>query len=223
MDKSIELVIFDMDGLMIDTESITKKCLAKALNDIGHELPDELFNKLLGRDANADRHYLTTHYGKDFDFDKTINKTLDYRDEHIKKYGIQMKKGLLHILDALDEINMKKCIATSSIRTMMEKKLSGLNLLHRFDGFITGDQVSVSKPEPEIFLNIAKTMKVLPANCIVLEDSNAGIAAAYSAGMRAIMIPDLAQPDEETLPKIFAKCNDLEEAAKIIINIAKSS
>jgi len=208
-----------MDGLMLDTESVSKKSWAKALKDYGFELPDELFCQVVGRDANADKHYFTQHFGIDLNYDEAQEKMLNYKKAHFKKNGLQMKKGLLHILDMLDKMKIKKCVATSSEWSSMEEKLKSLNLFSRFDGFVTGDQVENGKPDPEIFLKAAKIMETDPTDCIVLEDSRAGVAAAHSAGMRVIMIPDLVQPDSEALLRIYAKCNDLEEAATLIQNM----
>jgi len=208
-----------MDGLMLDTESVSKKCWTKALKDYGFELPDELFCQVVGRDANADRYYFTQHYGDSLNYDMAQEKMQVYKKNHFKENGLQMKKGLLHLLDILDEMEIKKCVATSSEWSSMEEKLNGLNLFNRFDGFVTGDQVENGKPNPEIFLKAAKIMETDPADCIVLEDSRAGVAAAHSAGMRVILIPDLVQPDSEALSRIHAKCNDLEEAAALIRNL----
>ena len=248
LDERIELVIFDMDGLMVDTESVMKKSWAYAIGQLtGLDFPDALFSKVVGRDAHADRYYFTRHYGDSLDFDAAEKMALDYKSNHIKTHGLVMKKGLLHILDTLDALKsrkralhacltdesprnceavsygIKKCVATSSIWSSMEEKLGSLNLLNRFDGFVTGDQVTKGKPNPEIFLKASKMMDVPPAHCIVLEDSQAGVAAAYSAGMRAIMIPDMAQPDAKTLTKMYAKCEDLIEAAEIIKKLIKNS
>ena len=219
MEQKLELIIFDMDGLMIDTEPVSKEGWRLALKHYGHDMPEELFGQMLGRTLLTARQLLCGFFGPDFDFDAVYKMRTATMENHIKEHGIGMKKGLLHILERIEQLNIKKCVATSTEWASMERKLGSLRLLERFDGFVTGDQVKEGKPNPEIFLKAAKLIGVEPVNCVVLEDSVAGVAAAYSAGMRPIMIPDLAQPDKATLTRIYAKCNDLEEAAMIIKNI----
>ena len=216
---AVELVIFDMDGLMIDTEPLSKEGWRLALAYYGFEMHEELFSQLLGRNLTTARQLMCGYYGPDFDFDAVREKRTAFVEAHIKEQGISMKKGLLHILDCLDQMGVKKCIATSTEWEGMENKLGQLGLLSRFDGFVTGDQVKLSKPNPEIFLKAASLVGIDPVNCIVLEDSPAGVAAAYEAGMRSIVIPDMAQPDQETLGKVYARCEDLIEAAELIDNL----
>jgi len=212
----IKLVIFDMDGLMLDTESIYKKYWEQIMHERGLETPDTIFQQLIGCGKDKAKKIIAAHYGDDFD-NKTVREQLLLRvRRHIDTQGVPLKKGLLHILDRLEKTKTKKCVATSSERGVMEGLLTKLNLMHRFDGFVTGDRVRAGKPDPEIFLKAAHEMNEPPETCIVLEDSNAGISAAYAAGMRSILIPDLARPSQETLKRIYARCTDLEEAAEII-------
>jgi len=210
-----ELVIFDMDGLIVDTESVSKVSWERALEHFGFgKMPEEVFTMLLGRSANANRRFLTAHYGPGFDFDAVHKLRLENMSSHFAVHGCVPKKGLTRILDHLDKMGIKKCVATSSERDVMEDRLKGL--LHRFDGFVTADQVKHSKPDPTIFLKAAKLFGAAPANCVVLEDSNAGITAAAAAGMRPMMIPDMAGPDAASLARIYAQPRDLSEAAKLI-------
>jgi len=218
--RKVELVIFDMDGLMIDTEPISKEGWKQALEHYGLELDETFFSRLLGRGIDTARELMNNHFGPDFNFEKVREKRTAHMENHIKQNGLSMKKGLLHMLDRLDQMGIKKCVATSTEWDSMERKLGSLGLLQRFDGFVTGDQVKEGKPHPEIFLKAANLIGAQPTNCVVLEDSIVGVTAAYSAGMRPIMIPDMAQPDKATLTKFYAKCDDLEEAAGIIEGIA---
>jgi len=215
----VDLVIFDMDGLMIDTEPISKEGWRQALAHHGLEMHESLFSQLLGRGIDTAKQLMSKHYGPDFNFEAIRKMRTAYMENYIQENGLPMKKGLLYMLDQLDQMGIKKCVATSTEWDSMERKLGKLGLLERFDGFVTGDQVKEGKPNPEIFLKAAKLMEVEPANCIVLEDSIAGVTAAYSAGMRSIMIPDMAQPTHWILTRIYALCNDLHEAAEAIKNL----
>jgi len=162
------------------------------------------------------------YFGEAFDFDGVLKRRSLYMEEYIAKEGLKTKPGLQQMLDKLDELGIKKCIATSTERESMERKLGDLGLMDRFDGFVTGDMVKEGKPNPAIFLEAAKMMGVKPENCIVLEDSLSGVGAAYSAGMRPIMIPDLTEPDLAAHSRIFAKCKTLSEAALLTEGLAKS-
>ena len=211
-----ELIIFDMDGLMIDTEPTSKEGWRLGLMHHGHEMSEDLFIQMLGTTLTSVKKLLCAHFGPDFDFDSVHKIRTDYFVSHNEKYGIPMKKGLLHILNRIDELGLKKCVATSTEWDSMEKKLKGLDLLSRFDGFVTGDQVSAGKPNPEIFLKAAQLIGVDPGVCVVLEDSIAGVTAGHAAGMRVVMVPDIVQPDQDTLKKIYAKCVDLEEVSEVL-------
>jgi len=213
----IDLVIFDMDGLMIDTEPASKEGWRAGLEHFGFEMDEELYISLIGRGINAAKHLLSDKYGAAFDFDKAREIRAEQMEIFLAKNGgLAMKKGLLPLLDCLDKLKINKCVATSTERDSMERKLTELNLLTRFNGFVTGDQVALGKPNPEVFLKAAELMNVPPQNCLVLEDSPAGINAAHNANMPCIMVPDMVPPDDDLLKKIYALCQDLDEVAEII-------
>jgi len=220
--RRLELVIFDMDGVMIDTEPASKQGWITALEKYGLDLDEGLFIQMQGRNIQTTRQIMMQYFGEAFDFDGVLKRRSLYMEEYIAKEGLKTKPGLQQMLDKLDELSIKKCIATSTERESMERKLGDLGLMDRFDGFVTGDMVKEGKPNPAIFLEAAKMMGVKPENCIVLEDSLSGIGAAYSAGMRPIMIPDLTEPDLAARSRIFAKCKTLSEAALLTEGLAKS-
>jgi HAD superfamily hydrolase (TIGR01509 family) len=127
----------------------------------------------------------------------------------VEKHGVTVKTGAFELLDYLDEKGIKKCVATSTEYESMARKMKAAGLFDRFDGFVTGDQVENGKPHPEIFLKAAAQVGVPPENCLVLEDSSAGIVAAYAAHMRPIMVPDMAKPDIKAKTRAYAICDDL--------------
>jgi len=219
LNTAVELVIFDMDGLMLDTEPVSKAAWARALDERGYKMHDDLYSGLLGRNITTANELMNKYYGEDFEFEPVRKLRGKYVDEHHEKNGVAMKKGLLYILDRLDQLGIKKCVATSTNWDRMEKMLREIKVFDRFDGIITGDKVKLGKPHPEAFLSAAKLVNIDPANCIVLEDSYAGVEAAYLAGMRPIMIPDMLQPDSVALSRIFAQCADLQEAAEVIAGL----
>lgn len=219
----LELVIFDMDGLMIDTEPTSKEGWRLGLEKYGFAFSAELFETLIGRNLHGLKEKMEEYYGSNFDFHKVRKVRADYMVKHITDGKLEMKKGLLDILDKLDELKLKKCVATSTDWDSMNFKLGTLNLLKRFDGFMTGDRVEKGKPNPEIFLKAAALLNVPYSSCIVLEDSINGIAAAHAAGMKSIVVPDTQQPDAETLKNVYANCADLVEAADVITRLLAES
>jgi len=209
-----------MDGLMIDSEPMSKESWRLALELSGYPMEEDFFSKLLGRNIVTARELMNSHYGPNFDFEKVRQLRNEKMEALIMENGLKMKKGLLHMLDSLDKLQIKKCVATSTEWAGMEWKLKMVGIFDRFDDIVTGDQVKIGKPNPEIFLKAAKKMGVEPANCIVLEDSDAGVEAGYTAGMRTIVIPDMAMPSAATLSRVYAQCEDLVKAAELIHYIA---
>ena len=138
-------------------------------------------------------------FGSDFPVDAVRKKRRIYTDGWIDEGKLAVKSGLLELLGFLDEISMPKAVATSTEYERAIHKLSLTNLLDHFPIVIAGDQVQNGKPAPDIFLAAAARLDILPENCLVLEDSDAGIQAAYDAGMTPVMIPDMKPPSEKSV------------------------
>jgi beta-phosphoglucomutase-like phosphatase (HAD superfamily) len=186
-------LIFDMDGLMLDTERTYRDLFNRAAADCNIEFPGWLHEKLLGRNS-ADTHAILKDLWKDDQlFDRFIERsrhhyTLCFADPP------PLKQGLLEILDFIEAKKIPKVVATSTRRAYGIPRLEKANLLHRFQSVTTGDQVQRGKPAPDIFLLAASTIPMEPSKCLVLEDSEAGVTAAHAAGMTVCMVPDLKQP-----------------------------
>jgi len=220
--RKLEAVLFDMDGLMIDTEPISKAFWKQAIECQGFTMDEDFFAPLIGRTKSGVRDLLNNHYGPTFDFEKACAMRDKSMEDYVSKHGVSMKKGLIQILDCLDALGLKKAVATSTEMDSMKRKLKRIGVFDRFDAYVSGDQVQFGKPNPEIFLTAASRLGVLPQNCIVFEDSNAGISAAYDAGMRPILVPDMAITDKASYARIFAKCESLIEAVELV-NICHAS
>ncbi|MCL2047598.1 MAG: HAD family phosphatase [Defluviitaleaceae bacterium] len=211
------LIIFDMDGTMLDTEPIYRKALIYAGNQLGVEIKLEVAESLMGKSTPRCCDILRAAYGEDFDLDKLFSARNKYMREYLEKHGVPCKKGLFEILDRLDELGVAKCVATSTSRKRATERLSSAGILHRFQAIICGDEVANGKPSPDIFLKAAQTCGFVPADCVVIEDTEAGANAAYSAGIRLILVPDLAPLDEKTRALAFAVCADLIEVADLLL------
>lgn len=197
---STTAILFDMDGLMIDTERMAQRAWQRAGAEFGFTLPDALYLQAVGRTAKATEVLFRAGLGVDFPFEAVYARKQHYLYTAIEEEGIPTKPGLLELLDLVDQQGIAKAVATSTARMLALKKLTAANLLHRFETMVCGDEVAQGKPAPDIFLAAAAKLGVAPAHCIVLEDSSAGIQAAHAAGMRAIWVPDLIQPTATMTP-----------------------
>ncbi|KXI68178.1 hypothetical protein AW943_16150 [Bacillus mycoides] len=207
----IKLVIFDMDGLMFDTERLGIEGWKYAFEHFGLPIPMSILIKKIGLNSVDSRKLFDEEIKYEFDYKSVKEVKREYVINYIREHGTPIKKGLLELLDFLDENNIKKVVATSRSEKMAGFYLSEAKIQHRFDAIITGDMVSKGKPNPDIFIHASKLFNYEPANCIVLEDSLNGINAAVNAKMIPVMIPDLVHPNEEIEKLIYEKNNTLIE------------
>jgi HAD superfamily hydrolase (TIGR01509 family) len=213
--RTIKLVIFDMDGTMLDTETLSLRCLMRAATEMGYEPDPDFYQEIIGRNAANARRVSLARYGEDFDYARALGLHHRYMDEHFEQEGIPVKPGLVELLDRLDALGIPKSVATSTERDRAVWKLTKAGVAHRFETIIGGDMVADSKPNPEIFQMTAAFSGADPAECLVLEDSAAGAQAAISAGMPLIIIPDIARIPQDLLDKATCICHDLHEVAAL--------
>lgn len=218
----IEAVLFDMDGLVLDTEKLYTRFWVEAANALGYPMTVKqgLGMRSLNRTYGAAK--LKSYFGESVDYDKVRNKRIELMDAFVEKEGVYLKKGINELLDYLKENNIKTSIATSSPIERTIKYLSSVNMDKRFDELVSGYMVEKGKPEPDIYLYAAKKLGVSPKNCMVLEDSPAGILSGYKAGCIPVIVPDQDEPDEDTMNIIYAKAKDLIDVINIIEKINKS-
>lgn len=203
MDK-IEAVIFDMDGLLIDSETISFKCFQTVFSYYGYEISKEYYiNKLIGRNIKNIKEAILKEYGEEFKFDEIYYEKVKVMNDYIESNGILLKKGALELIEYLNKNKYKIAVATSTKRERAEKLLTMVKIKDYFQEIICGDEVINSKPNPEIFLKAAEKLGVNPEVCIVLEDSAAGIEAAHKAGMKGINVPDMKIPDDNIKEKAY--------------------
>ncbi len=204
-------IIFDMDGLMIDTERLALKAWQLAGVDFGFPISEDIFITMVGRNRRDSDRILVEVFGSDFPVDAVRKRRRAYVDGWIDEGKLSIKSGLLELLDFLDKVSMPKAVATSTGYERAIYKLSLVNLLERFPIVIAGDQVEKGKPAPDIFLAAALRLEVAPKYCLVLEDSDAGIQAAYDAGMTSVMIPDMKPPSEKSRTFVHRVFGELGE------------
>lgn len=196
---------------MIDTERMALKAWQLAGTDFGFPISDDIFITMVGRNRWDSDRTLVEIFGSEFPVDAVRKKYRTYVDGWIDEGKLAVKSGLLELLGFLDEISMPRAVATSTEYDRAIYKLSLTNLLDHFPVVIAGDQIQKGKPAPDIFLATAARLDILPENCLVLEDSDAGIQAAYDAGMTPVMIPDMKPPSEKSLAFAHRIFGGLEE------------
>lgn len=209
-------IVFDMDGLMFDTERLAQQGWSYAGAQLGLDIPSELIRSIVGLDAEGSKRVFLDALDLNLDFAAFRKMRLDYVKDYIEERGVPQKSGLVELLEYLRRHQYRIVVATSteSARTNYYLKKTGLE--HFFDAIVCGDAVVTRKPAPDIYLKACETIFTTPDECIALEDSPVGIVAAHRAGMKPVMIPDLIQPDEETKKLLFAQLSSLVDVIDLL-------
>lgn len=204
-------VIFDMDGLMIDSERVTYNEYVKKLAQLGHhDFTEELYRNCLGKNKPGICQVFINHYGQDFPMTEVWDDVHVWIDESLRQY-VPKKKGLVELLEYLKANNYKTIVATSSGRARVDEILKNADLTKYFDDTICGDEVTHGKPHPEIFLTACQKLDVKPEEALVLEDSEAGILAAYDGHIDVICVPDMKYPEPQFVEKVTKIVDSLDE------------
>ena len=185
-------VVFDMDGLMLDTERLDRWAWQTVASRHGFDFTDALHATLIGRRLAETEAELRAHLGPRIDFPSVRGEVSALWQEQVAARGAPLKPGLLELLDRLDTLRIPKAVATSTVRESALRSLGALRA--RLDAAVYGDEVERGKPAPDIYLRAAEALRVAPGECIALEDSLAGVASARAAGMTVVMVPDLVAP-----------------------------
>lgn len=213
--NAVKGVIFDMDGLMIDSERIIHNAIVRGGTEMGLDNIEEVSMRFIGGSNQAARQMFYDAYGENADFDMLMDLKHKYIDLEIGDKGFPAKKGIHEIVDLLLRKGYRISVGSSTREWAVKEFLGKINVLDRFDIFVCGDMGLRSKPFPDIFLACAEKMGAEPSDCFVLEDSINGIKAAYAAGMNPVMIPDLAEPTDEIMPMLYSLKPSLIEAAEL--------
>jgi HAD superfamily hydrolase (TIGR01509 family) len=191
--------IFDMDGVIFDSERLYIECSLEASAELG--LPQEgvieLCHRCIGVTPERTRQIMMETYHDPAVVDAFRGRTVSLFLEKYNAGQMDVKPGAEELLKFLKQQGYPLAIASSTPTEIVRQELSAAGLLDYFDRIVGGDQVSRSKPNPDIFLRAAELLRTEPSRCIVIEDSFNGIRAAKAAGMTAVMVPDQLQPDEE--------------------------
>lgn len=217
----IEAIVFDMDGLLFDSERIVQRSWEEAGNQLGLEHMGETIYHTLGMNLAGRNHYFRNTIAKDFPCEEFAKQARIWFYKIVNEEGLPMKNGARELLEYGKANGYRMAIATSSRREYALKNLKAAKIYDFFDAGVFGDMVQHAKPDPEIYLKACDSIGAAPANCIALEDAPAGIRAAYAAGMKPIMIPDLVAPTPEIEALLYETCDTLLGVIGILEKLKK--
>ena len=190
-------LVFDMDGLLLDTEKIARDGFMAACRSVGVEPDPDVYLRTIGTRSPNTRRILVEGHGEDFPIDAVVEAWNErFRQREANGEPLPVKPGAAAILEAAAELELPCALVTSSSDPGAGERMHRVGLLHRFALRITGDKVANPKPHPEPFLKAAAGLGMEPAHCWAFEDSPNGIRSAAGAGMKVFQIPDLIPPDQ---------------------------
>lgn len=209
-------VIFDMDGLIFDTEALYQDAFMAAAAAGGHDLPVHVAQSTIGGTWDKAREIMLDHFGPRFPVDGLFSEVTSQFDQ-LAATMLRLKPGVIELLDLLDELELPRCIATSSGHATAQSHLSAHGLADRFQTVIGFGDYAAGKPAPDPFLTAAARLGVDPGRCLALEDSHHGVYSASTAGMMTVMVPDLVAPTPEIRSLCAAVVSDLHAVCALIL------
>ena len=210
-DRELKGVIWDMDGLLLDTERVSHDCWTAASQSMGQQVEESIFKGIIGMNRKSWEAKLRNDLDHQLDVDRLIELANEHYTRAIEA-GVPMKVGARDCLDWLDSKQVPQALATSTSRSYTMRKLEPHGLKPYFQSMVTGDQVEHGKPHPEIFNRAAEGMDLAANDCIVFEDSRLGVLGAAASGAEVALVFDIAVHDEESLSKADHRFDTLLDA-----------
>lgn len=208
--------IFDMDGLLFDSERLCMNVWQEIAVEKGYVVPDSLFYKCVGRNLKDTSEIVVNALGAEFPYEEFRKISRERISAYIETNGPPVKPGISELFTYLKNENILCALATSSGEKSARFMLEKAGIISNFAAFSFGSEVEHGKPEPDIFLNAAKRLGVAPAICVVYEDSEPGLIAAKAAGMKSIFIKDMVEPSKAVLETVDYKVSSLDKSIPII-------
>lgn len=212
----ISAVVFDMDGLLLDTEPIYKAAWQQASAELGFDLDDLTHSRFTGRTTADCEQELVRRFGTDFPMARFRERWRELWRLFVESGGIPTKTGLRAFLSFVKDEALLSAVATSTDAHFAGFSLRSAGIADCFDALVSGDQVARGKPAPDIYLEAARRLGCDPVECVALEDSDAGVLAANAAGMVTVCIPDLKPPSDEAAAVATRVLATLDEAREWI-------
>lgn len=216
MIEDIKAVIFDMDGLLLDTEKLLVKFWVQAANEMGFPMTREQALALRSLHRSFAIPYLKEHFGEDFDYLKVRNRRMELMSDWLLHNPLEIKKGAAELLDYLNKNKIKAAVCTATDMERAKNYLSQVGLFEKFDAIISATMVEKGKPSPDIYLYAVERLGLESYECMALEDSPNGVKSAVGAGCVTVMIPDLTEPCEELSRIIYAKAESLNDVIGLL-------
>jgi HAD superfamily hydrolase (TIGR01509 family) len=218
-----ELVIFDMDGLLIDTERLNMQCWERALVECEVGLDAQHIKQMVGLGSEQFKTMMIELLGNEDDFQRVRSYREKILWEHIDQKGVSIKRGALPLLMHLNAKGIQTALGTSTNKARARRFLSAAKLDFAFDYEVFGDCVAQTKPSPDIFNRIVEMAKVDKNACVILEDSLNGVLAANAANIDVIWIEDMTDLRQNTKIKLLADFDSLHSATPLLIQLTKSA
>ncbi len=214
--RPIRGVLFDMDGLVLDSEKLYTRFWMEAAHFYGFPMTLEQALGMRSLGKGPGQAHLIRCFGPGVDYTQLRIKRIELMDAYIARHGIAPKPGIYELLDFLQSSGIPAAITSSSPMENIRRHLGNADLLHRFQALCSGHDVPNGKPAPDIYLLGASRLKLPPEHCLALEDSPTGILSAYRAGCLSVMIPDQDQPASETQALLYAKADSLADVIQLL-------
>ncbi len=215
-ERMTDAVIFDMDGLMFDTEAMTRDLWDTIGAETGYMHVSVVMPETMGVRLGQEGGIFRKHFGSDFPYEAFIAEYRRRFAEKIDVQGVPVKEGLFDLLEYLKRENIPCAVASSTSRKKVLKYCDKAGVTGYFQKIICGDMVEKSKPDPQIYLTAARELGTAPERCMALEDSPNGCLSAFRAGMKTVMVPDLVQPDEAARARLFACVPTLRDVIPLL-------
>ena len=209
-------VLFDMDGVILDSEKLYARFWAEGCECYGYHMTYQQALGMRSLSAQAGQEYLSSLFGPEIDYYQVRAKRIERMDAFVEENGIEAKPGIYALLDYLAEKKIPYAITTASPNDRIQNHLGRLGLYRRFPHICTAHEVAHGKPAPDIYLLGAETIGIPPEYCLALEDSYTGILSAHRAGCMASIVPDLDQPGENILSLAYAKLDSLADVIDLL-------
>jgi HAD superfamily hydrolase (TIGR01509 family) len=213
--RAVAGVIFDMDGLLVDTERVYLDSLLKAARAVNCEMTEAFAHSMIGVPGKECNAMIEAHYGPDFRMD-AFNAAYDGIVSAVLAQGIPLRPGARELVTYLTQQGVPQAIATSPRRPTADRYLGHVGLLEHFAAIVCRDDVANPKPAPDPYLVAAERLGLAPADCLALEDSYHGITAAHAAGTMPIMVPDLLAVTDVVRAKCIAVVDDLHAVQALL-------
>lgn len=207
----MKAIVFDMDGVLFDTEVLCMKSWVAAAEANGLPDMEKIFPKCIGCNANDSKRFVLEAYGEDFDYAGFREQASQWFWEYIRENGLPVKTGVKELLEWLKSEGWIIGLASSTKRSTVSHHLEQAGIREYFSAVVTGDMVEHSKPLPDIYVLACRELGAEPAETYAVEDSPNGIRSAHAAGMLPLMVPDMVAPDEEMRTLSTAVFQDLTE------------